>query len=1643
MNRVDMQKKALVFGVAVKPFIRFLFLGAIFIVLWSPDHCAAQSFLGATASASYSASYVGNGITLAPTYYSPTNYPNGIIFSGTLIGGEEPFLTNIIVATTGTDSIGVEVEALAGFGGYAAYTPIRSGSNGGAPIDPIYYNGTSTLSATFGLDQAYSYTVDYSGTLPAYISPNGSSLASGTYSVQSSITGPGGTAYAENIGLGFTLNLTPISQAQLQTAQVNAISGAIKTQVTNGNTTISAAFSPNNNLNLAQAAVLFPNVVAFDWVQTAVFPSADSISLVSSGSIIKQLSNTVTDPNPTPGSDYQITRGSYSATIPTPSPLPNGAGFYYNPGNNPGDELYSYLSPQGPNAITLSFTDSPALPYWVFGENSNGDAGANGAEYIQFTTELWGVNASGQPVPLPGIPGNGFTWEDNIATDDSGNYYLSGGIINVQPITYLDGSGVFAISGGTLTVNEGNFAGVILDGAQSGGQLVMKGPGTLMLTGSNTYTGGTTIDGGILQLGDGITAGASLGSGPVTVNSGGTFTLDLANNETFGNNITDDNRVILDDAATSNYTVSSVISGTGSVNKSGANTITLTGSNSYNGGTTIDGGVLQTQNLTALGTGPVTLNGGGTLMPLGQLSINSLTWNGGTISMTLGTPSGTVQISGSLVNGGEGGTFAFAGTEGFALNTAYELITIGGSNNFTLPQYTGNALDGVNPTFALSGSGVDVEFLLAETQIGTVTGTATSPTIITGGSTAVTVTVVNADPGTLDVTLTGSYGVVGSATLSVSSSGTDTTGGLTYTGTVVGPGQLGTYVVSSTNVSYSSVAGTVTVNVLGHADPLLSGTTLNLGYAHVGYASTVTSANSLIVTNGTSGAYVADLSGSASGAGNLAVNSVSGISAGSSAMIAATLAPGQGVGAINSAFNYTFADDSTLPGASANVETASLTVTGEVYSGQSTWAGIGGGSWGTLASNFGINWGSNQGSPGLDPNFTSTDTATFGNTVGSGIAIVTLDGAAPSLAAITFNNTNASYLIMQGSGTSGIALNGGTSSALIQDEGGSHEINAPLALDTDVTATVTRAGDVLILSGAVSGAGGLTESGGGTLVLSGLNSYAGNTNVNGGILEVDGSIASASTYVNNGAALDGIGTIGGSVYNRGIVIPGEAPGMLHVSGNYTQSGNGTLVTQVGGRNPGQSSVLAIGGSANLNGTLQLVRLNNFTLAPGDKLPILTAAGGINGVFSSVQGASAFAPVNTIITAGIAYDSHDVYLEAVQGLFSAMPGLTPNQLAVARIIDIVADPDPRAAQLVAFLNSEPLGNLPNDFDLIAPEQLTALYQISFSAATVQQSNLENRMQDIRNGSTGFVSLLTVSDSKGTVELGNDGKAEIAGKDNDVFQPSPGNRWGMFVSGNGEFVNVDGDPSARGYDFTTGGVTLGLDGRVNENLAVGVAMDYAHTRTNLSGGGDIDADSGRLGIYATWFKDGFYFNGYAGGGYTGFDTGRSALLGTARGSTGGGEFDSFLGGGYDFHRGAWTFGPVASAQYIYAGIDSYTEAGSLAPLNIVSQGQDSVTTDLGWKVSYAGHVGKATVTPQLKVGWEHEYAYSTLPINSQLASGAGGVFTVYGPSMGRDSAMIELGVNVQWSERITAYLNYDVRVNTAYQSQNITGGMNISF
>src|SRR4030095_3752020 len=105
--------------------------------------------------------------------------------------------------------------------------------------------------------------------------------------------------------------------------------------------------------------------------------------------------------------------------------------------------------------------------------------------------------------------------------------------------------------------------------------------------------------------------------------------------------------------------------------------------------------------------------------------------------------------------------------------------------------------------------------------------------------------------------------------------------------------------------------------------------------------------------------------------------------------------------------------------------------------------------------------------------------------------------------------------------------------------------------------------------------------------------------------------------------------------------------------------------------------------------------------------------------------------------------------------------------------------------------------------------------------------QRRMADIRAGSRGFSAKGLSLDSRVadfSPDLFSPGLAGPTGPEGksgpSVMQPTPENRWGVFVTGLGEFTSVDNTSIVPGYNLSTGGLTFGVDYRVSPNFAIGL-------------------------------------------------------------------------------------------------------------------------------------------------------------------------------------------------------------------------------
>ena len=352
------------------------------------------------------------------------------------------------------------------------------------------------------------------------------------------------------------------------------------------------------------------------------------------------------------------------------------------------------------------------------------------------------------------------------------------GVVENRAANQPDPVGNVTVSINVAAATTYSFDGFLRDGYDPTATtlaVVKNGPGTQVLTGNNiSYTGGTTINAGILRTGSDTALGAT--SGSVTVNSGGSLdlngrTLDgytqnisiagagavaslgaLGNtsatssyNAIRGITLTADASVggdgarwdigRLDFNADPNITVDHITGNGFVLTKVGSSHLALLTGAANLGGFVINGGTIAPHENTSFGAGPVTLNSG-IIQPWAGLNLaNAFTLNGGTIQtvegfndnyngpITVNAPTTLNAVNGVLTfNGNISGAGDFSKTGGEYLvlagnNTQTGTLTVNGGH-VRFSSLAGNATHG-NVVMANAGSFL---FMTAPNQFGANSG---------------------------------------------------------------------------------------------------------------------------------------------------------------------------------------------------------------------------------------------------------------------------------------------------------------------------------------------------------------------------------------------------------------------------------------------------------------------------------------------------------------------------------------------------------------------------------------------------------------------------------------------------------------------------------------------------------------------------------------------------------------------------------------------------------------------------------------------------------------------------------------------------------------------------------------------------------
>lgn len=279
---------------------------------------------------------------------------------------------------------------------------------------------------------------------------------------------------------------------------------------------------------------------------------------------------------------------------------------------------------------------------------------------------------------------------------------------------------------------------------------------------------------------------------------------------------------------------------------------------------------------------------------------------------------------------------------------------------------------------------------------------------------------------------------------------------------------------------------------------------------------------------------------------------------------------------------------------------------------------------------------------------------------------------------------------------------------------------------------------------------------------------------------------------------------------------------------------------------------------------------------------------------------------------------------------------------------------------------------------------------------------------------------------------------------VSYPAKEGYWDIFAIGTGIYNDVgkSNDPS-HFYSINEAG-HIGAEYHFPADWSVGLSLGYTHTDANFGNiNNSATRDSYSPTLFASYAHEGWFADGNVTGAYNTFTQDLGTPTGIAHGSTDGSQYGGHLDGGYLFHTGDWSFGPMVGLTYCQESTRSFNESGAgISDLSYTDSNSSSLLSCLGGIVRYQTQIDSLSVLPYLSLGWQHEFLNATETVNGQvISSGAG--FTATSPQVDRDAAVIHLGTNAEVTDKVTVFIDYSNRVNATFVDQSLNAGVICAF
>ena len=533
---------------------------------------------------------------------------------------------------------------------------------------------------------------------------------------------------------------------------------------------------------------------------------------------------------------------------------------------------------------------------------------------------------------------------------------------------------------------------------------------------------------------------------------------------------------------------------------------------------------------------------------------------------------------------------------------------------------------------------------------------------------------------------------------------------------------------------------------------------------------------------------------------------------------------------------------------------------------------------------------------------------------------------------------------------------------------------------------------------AISGTGTIDHRAGITTLTADSSAFAGSTTLSAGTLVVDGQLGGTLNVTN--AFLGGSGTVGATVLGAGAVMaPGNSIGTLNVAGTLDFASGSTYEVEVddGGNTPGANNDwIHATGIATIDSAAMVTVLpengtdDGSTYTPGTVYTILTADGGVNGVFGGVTDGFAF------LTSTLSYDALNVYLTLLSSAAFQDAARTPNQFNTAGAADALGAVNPLYDEIVPMTEADARAA----FDALSGEIHASGQSVAFHSMRHVREALLSRLRARLGGPrvAGFAEAPAADDE-------TSGETYL---------------WGHAF---GAWGSADGNGNYAKLDRRSSGFLGGVDKAVGENARIGVALGYSRSDFDASARSSSgDSDNFHIAAYAGTRLGIVNLGGVLSYAYGKSETERTVIVGGLT-DTLTADYDAHTSqaaveAGIDVDMGSVVLTPFAGISAIHVGTDGFTEQGGPAALTVSSADNTTGVTTVGLRARR--QAGQVALTGSL--AWRHAFGDVDPSSRMAFASAPATSFTVRGAPVSENALALEAGVGLALAERTSLALSY---------------------